>query len=494
MASTQAAPPGRFTVTAFAVTIILLHVALRLPHLGHLLTWDEAMNLLSVRALVAGGHDFYSFWFWRHPPAYSVLMAALQPLADGFALRAEALSLLLSLGVQGALFAVTRLAFGLRAGLLACACYALMPGAIFFDVWIKQDVLLALFGLAALGCWLRGRILWSGLLLGLACLTKENAVFFGGALFLLWCFTKPRRGRDLAALLLVPVFVAGWWFVYFSISLHQIFGFVLNLGDASAAEWSQPWWFFFAKLPLDLGWPGLALALLGGVALALVLRRGESAGTGWLWPLALLAPGYLLLTLMHGKVAWLNIALLPAFAALQGLALDELARRVRLTPAVPWLAALLLLAVPALRLNYESYLQRQDAGAWRGAHASRAAAQELDRRAQPGGRVLLTPMWYWSGEQAAPCPIFLCYARPYEFLLRPNTADADAIERDIRQHRLAWAVLPPPPGAGEEKLLAPLIRRHQLQPVLIGGGMSCLLDVRSLHASPTPLASAPPSR
>jgi hypothetical protein len=73
------------TPVVVAVAILLLHVLLRLPHIGHLLTWDEAMNLLSVRALVAGGHDFYSLWFWRHPPTYAMLMSLLRPLADGFA-------------------------------------------------------------------------------------------------------------------------------------------------------------------------------------------------------------------------------------------------------------------------------------------------------------------------------------------------------------------------------------------------------------------------
>lgn len=328
----------------------------------------------------------------------------------------------------------------------------------------------------------------------MACLTKEKAVFFVAALFCLWCLTKPRRGRDLAVLLLLPLLTAGWWYFVFSVSLRQILGFVINLDDAGAATWSQPWWFYFAKLRLDLGWIGLILAVIGFVAVLLAarVRVSTNCDPDRLWPLALLVPGYLLLGLMHGKVAWLNIALLSAFAAVQGVALDELGRRMKVAPVLPWLVAIVLLAVPAVGLNYERFLQGQDSGAWRGAHASFAAAAEINRRALPEQRVRITPMWYWMGVQNAPCPIFVYYARSFEFLLRSNQMDAAAAIQDIRQHGLNWMLLAPAPGEGEQKLLAPLIQDYGLKPIVTGEGMSCLFDVRAVRSTAAPSSAKHP--
>lgn len=472
--------------------ILVLHVLLRVPHLGHLLAWDEAMNLLSVRSHAAGVNNEYAYWFSRHPPVYTAALSWLMPFSSSFAVHAAGFSLAVSAGVLAMLFAVMRVACGTRAALFAGACYALMPGAIFYDTWVKQDGLVALTGLGAILCWLLRRPVPSGLLLGLCFLLKANAIFYAAAVFMLWLVERPRQWRGLAIVAAGPAVLAGWWYLFRGTDLGHQFAFVTGIEVREVEEWSKPWWYFFAKLRLDLGWPGVIAAVAG---LAVVVGRvagvaGPARGLAF-WPLAVLLPGYAIITLMHGKTPWLNIALLPAWAALQGTACDWLwrlplpgrfGRRGLLS-----FAALAVLAAALVRFDYARFMQRQDLGMWRGSNASRSAAAVLARLAVPGQRILVTPMWYWTEEQAATCPIFLCYLDSLgrhaglELFAAANSIAAPEFVEIVRAHRIDFALVAPPPGDGERRLLRPLVDEFHLAPIVPDGNMNCIFDVRPLH-------------
>ena len=471
----------------FLAAIIAVHVALRLPHIGHLLSWDEAMNILTVRSHAAQVNDEYAAWFSRHPPTMAVILSLLRPFAGGFAARAEFFSLLVSIGTLLALFAVARESFGERTAFLAGACFAVMPGAVFFDTWIKQDGLVALFGLIAIFFWLRRRALPSGIFIGVCCLAKENAVFYAGALFILWFFERPWNARSLAAIVLAPLLIAGWWYVFFSTAVADQFSFATGVKIHQVENWDKPWWYFLGKLRLDLGWPGVALAITG-IAVCGATRRSAGAdaavcATNRIWPLAVILPGYALLTLMAGKAPWLNIALLPALAMIQAVAIGFLLRFIQ-RPFQSMVFAMLLTItlLPSARMDHEQFMQKQDYGTWRGANASRAAALELNRLVEPGARVLITPMWYWPEEQHAPCPIFACYIKPLDVLIKPNTITAAELIAAVRENRLDWAMVAPPPGEGEQRLIAPLIRDQHLKPVIPDGNMNAIFYVRPLRA------------
>jgi len=73
----SASRPGFTLVVMFLC--ILVFAALRIRWLGHLLVWDEAMSLCTIRSLLSHGTDDFSNWFWRHPPLFSLLTALLQP-------------------------------------------------------------------------------------------------------------------------------------------------------------------------------------------------------------------------------------------------------------------------------------------------------------------------------------------------------------------------------------------------------------------------------
>ena len=102
-----------YTLIFFAVCA-LLFVAVRARWIGHLLTWDEAMNLCSIRSFVSEGEDVFSFWFWRHPPLFCILTLPLMPLRAGFAERAEGLAIAVALVTFVMLFVLNRRVFVAR--------------------------------------------------------------------------------------------------------------------------------------------------------------------------------------------------------------------------------------------------------------------------------------------------------------------------------------------------------------------------------------------
>jgi hypothetical protein len=270
-------------------------VVLRARGVGHLLVWDEAMALCTARSFVAGGQDEFSLWFWRHPPLFSVLTLGLSPTAPGFAERVEwlaigiaCLNLLLLFRLNAALFGATTA--GWSALLLAT-----LPGAVFFDTWVKTDHTVTTFGLLALLALHHRRIACAGLGLGLALLSKETAAFYCLTAFLVFApgaLRQPGGWRRLALLVLWPAVVAGWWYLLFAgraggevrLSLAGLLE-SLRFAAGDQSGWSASWSFYLRQLPDLLGWHGLGLTVAGvGALLVARLKPGLAApadGPGW---------------------------------------------------------------------------------------------------------------------------------------------------------------------------------------------------------------------
>lgn len=319
----------RYTYILGVGLLLLLFLWLRVlgGGIGHLLSWDEAMNLLSVRAAAAGGFDGYAPWFWRHPPFLNVLLLGLLPGdGRGFAERAEWLMLVVA-GVNLVLLMwLTRRTFGTRAALWAGFWLAVMPGAVFYDSWIKQDALVTLCGLAAVSLFLTRHSLYAGVALGFAFLAKETALFYALAVFLLWCLrpSRERRVRSLGAVMLTCALISAWWYLLFSTTVREFWEqFIQGQSgvDAGTRAWAQPWYYFLQKLPLDLGLSTSLFCLLGG-GFVLSRCRLSAAARGpypaLLWPLAALAPALVILTVSRLKTPWFLMSLYPLLAVLAG--------------------------------------------------------------------------------------------------------------------------------------------------------------------------------
>lgn len=475
------------------LAILVIFLTLRVRGIGHLLIWDEAMDLCSVRAFVTSSRDAFSNAFWAHPPLFPLLMAGLEPLRAGFAERCQALSISVQAINLLLLFLLNRRLFGTPTALLSCAVLACLPGAMFFDVWIKRDHLVVCFGLLTLLALSHKRVLSAGVLLGAALLSKESALFYVAAVLLLTPRLFPRREgwRNLAGIAVIAVAAAGWWYALFAIMGRTYLRFALGR-ETVLTDWNRPWTYYVERIWLDLGPVALMLLAAGGMAaiISLVRRRAtQPPPTSHLppsplrlWPLAVLIPAYLYLGLARGKAPWLTMVLYPAWATAIGFCAHALFTSIAGEAPVPagrgrrfmarGVAAVIgiLLALTAWQQNYADEQERLGFGQRWGSAASRQAAETLNRLAGHGQRVLITPFWYWGDDPIlTPCPIFSYYLNGMPVLLKSFHMTPDEFVGTVRSNRIHWAMLSPPPGIGESGLLNPLISAHGLKPHALSG-------------------------
>ena len=513
--------PMRIGQWLFLAACVLLFAALRIPWIGHLLTFDEASNLCGVRAFVGGGLDYWTRWFWHHPPLFGALLLFAKPLEAGFAERAEWLMMGVSALNLIMLFVLTRATLGTGPALWTAFCYAVMPVARCYDLWLKQDSLAVLFGLLAVYAFWKKRLYYSGLALGLAFLAKEVAMFYAAGIAVLWFLQAPRdrRFRDLFIVAVVSIVASAWWYLLFSISIKYFIAFAVDSSTewTDVNIWAKPWYYFLQKLPVDLGYHGLVLCLVGLLVLGFDFRRRFS-GKPWaertmddvmpVWFLPILLTGYILFSIARGKAAWFTSILYPLIAVPQGLAVYVIlrwlengtrwliSRRPRLSPAWPRVISGAAAAAFVIQIvmgnwgtDYEKYLQKQYYWMWLGADYSREAAQMMNRVVKSDERVLITPMYYWDRPRPEPCAVFVYYLNPVPVILRRVDTPLDALVADIRKHRIDWIMISPPPGIGEKTLIEPIMRQYGLNPLLLRGG--CIMKTDRIYKAAGTSAESP---
>ncbi|MHC4135094.1 MAG: glycosyltransferase family 39 protein [Planctomycetota bacterium] len=151
-------------------------------------------------------------------PLYPLMIAALYALAPGeYVLLTQLVQALLAATTVVLLFFLGRRVAGDRCGYLAALLYALYPNSILLAARCHTEVLFTLLVTAWALVWVRafpGRSLLppaigSGLLLGLALLTRGTLLLFPPWLLLTLLACKPLRTRRVALLTLCMTLVAG---------------------------------------------------------------------------------------------------------------------------------------------------------------------------------------------------------------------------------------------------------------------------------------------
>ena len=262
----------------------------------------------------------------------------------------------------------------------------------------------------------------------------------------------------------------------------DVFQFAVN----SQALWRSEWTFYFAQLPVLLGWLGVTLAV-AGAAWAVHAWRKDRAADGlpaaWsVWPLMVLVPALLLISIVPNKVPWIVISLLPAWAALMALAVNELVKLSDkiFSPRAAWLRPALTVGcavmvaggmLAASTRDYEPMLRRVAESQWRGAANSKEAAEILNRNVRDDERVLLTSFYYWQGlPPGLPDPIFTYYlVKKPAVLLRSHRRALDDVLADIHAHQIDWALLSPEPGEAANALFGGLERTLGVSPKRTAG-------------------------
>ena len=392
-------------VLALLLCILILALLLRVFNIGHVLSWDEAWNLHTVRDGARGlTQTEYFSNFYRHPPGYIGLGIVYAYVTGtgraGLATAMELLSIISSLLLIVLIFLCGRDWFDERAGLVAAFIFALLPISRVFDTWVKQESMTLLFGLAFLLLFFRKRYIWAGVALGIAVLTKEIAVFVPLAVLLFILVTRRfKEIRNLAISSLVAVAASFWWYLFFSTSKGAFTEFFFGK-SLEAQEWHHPWHYYLGRLPADLGWPVLILSLIALAVLVYEWRtKKTAAGDGKayrpqemvLFVICWIIAVYVPMSVSYGKPPWMVYSAAPAFALLAGWGAVELVnvveKRKRLALSLVGLLLVLCLTL-SLPVGFGTYVVKADPS-FNNAKRDKRVADYINKSLGAGGRVVM---------------------------------------------------------------------------------------------------------
>ncbi|MFQ5952366.1 MAG: hypothetical protein ACE5JK_03070, partial [Candidatus Omnitrophota bacterium] len=131
---------NKIKLIAGLVVLSAVFLYLRLKTLNHLLMWDEAWNILSLRAFILNAVKDPFYWYYRfHPPLYMAFARMLSPFKDGFALRLEVLSLVFAYATFLVIYFLGARIGGWRYAWFSGLFLSMMPSSIGYDTWIKRD-------------------------------------------------------------------------------------------------------------------------------------------------------------------------------------------------------------------------------------------------------------------------------------------------------------------------------------------------------------------
>jgi 4-amino-4-deoxy-L-arabinose transferase-like glycosyltransferase len=186
--------------------------------------YDEGAHLHVAKNLALNGTyaDYSSEGNRYGGPVVGVGPTVIVPIAALYRLFGVDLTLgrlvivLYSFAAMGALFALGRVLQGKRVGLLALALFVALPGVLSYGRMVVGEVPGAFFILVGLWSWLRPgpassrRLLITGALFGLACITKNQyALIVLSSIAVCWLADLMWYRRRGARYFLIPLFIAG---------------------------------------------------------------------------------------------------------------------------------------------------------------------------------------------------------------------------------------------------------------------------------------------
>lgn len=310
---------------------------------------DEPRYAAIGRAMAQRG-DWVTPRLWGHPwfekPALLYWMTALafkaglsQDLAPRLPVALASVAFLLYFAIA------LRRDFGDRAAFFSTAMLATSAGWLAFSHVAVTDLPMSVAFAAAMLAVLGGRsAVLAGILLGVAVLAKGLVPL---ALFLpaLWFWRK--RGRDLIVLLAAAALVAAPWYILVSLRNGSPFfeEFFWKHHFARYVSGSllhaRPFWFYVPVLAAGLfPWSPFLLLLFSK-------RFYDDRRAAFL--LAWLGWGFVFFSASRNKLPGYLLPLLPAAAALMGIALGQVRERSAKIIALVAASALLLSVAPAVR-------------------------------------------------------------------------------------------------------------------------------------------------
>ncbi|MFC1843573.1 ArnT family glycosyltransferase [Thermodesulfobacteriota bacterium] len=480
------------------LALTILYIAVRLPFLDHPLAWDEAWILNALKSMAEGSNTGFSNQLRRHPPIYLGLGLALFPHKPDFAIRMQVLSLIINTGALLFFILLVAKIFHRRIAIYTGIAYSLLPGTIFFSTWIKRDSLVILFCIAALWAFFHRKYLLSGLFLAIGFLSKETAFFYAAGIFLMVPFQHSKKSniRILVEIFLPIILVSCWWYFFFAIGTKGFFSFFQGTSE-EANLFVQPWWYYWVMIKDDLGWPGLLLFGTGLLALLPAKKSFPCKVDLWdflkkkrLLPLFMILPGYLLLSLSHGKPPWMTVALYPFLALLVGLGWHLIVNNItklitkksgksfQLYTVISILPLILILGAPLSEFNYMQHLSKISPGTANVIIRSYRIAEAINTSTAENEKLLMLPMIIQPALGTQPDPIVYWNLKPSLNIYRVKTLDLDynAVKDIIIQQQIHWLLIFPVEGSNQLAIIEKII--NESDPVGLNlPGMTLLLKV-----------------
>ncbi len=416
----------------------------RLKNLYHPLMWDEAWNIMSLRAVLAGTEQDPFYWYYYfHPPLYTLFARILFPFARNFAFRAAFLSLVFSYGTFTVVYFFCRRLGGIKYAWASGFFLSVLPASICYDTWIKRDSLAAFLGYGGLFLIFKKKYIPASLLLGLSLLSKETGMFFILTGFICMLLTKgPGKIRHIIVSAVIITILNAWWYLYMSTFTGNLFSYYLSGNTPANIVRDPSFTYYFRKLPLDCGWVPLFFFISGlfSAGYALFFKKHMK----WMYPMSIILCVYLPLSfVIKSKAPWQMISGIPAIAMICGAGLIFIIKKLRKTGYLRT-AVLLVLIIPllsGLALSYEGYHSTSYPNGWPGAKASKTLAIYLNRNMSPGDKVLISDFSYWNEKL---CPIFTYYLNGREIIMlqEKDLDNIPFIEESIDKLGIDWLVIP----------------------------------------------------
>ena len=451
-------PKNRLLLLSGIIVLSTVFLFLRIRTLGHLLMWDEAWNVLSLRAYLAKAAQDPFYWYYSfHPPLYMFFASLLSPFKAGFGVRAETLSLLFSYGSFLAAIGISFRLGGRRYALLTGFFLCLLPLSLGYDTWIKRDSLAVFLGYSSLLLALYNRPFPGAFTLGLSLLSKESGLFFVPAFFFT-VLMGPGNGKrfftaGLSAVIITAV--SAWWYIGFSNLSGRIADFYFNSSIYGSA-WAEPFHYYASKLLYDAGIPAL-IFFASGLCSLLYFSRAKGR-YDLLIPLIVFFSVFLPASFAFStKTPWLSYSLGPAIAMIAAsgahFALGRSYGNRFLRGGV--FVVLFLAAVQGVSFNYTSYLKNTCPKGWPGAKVSRDLAMYLNSRMRPEDKLMLSDFAYWN---MPVCPVFFYYWDKHPVIMFSGKESAEDILLKAKENNVTWLAVAssPDPSHNYDPLIAEL--------------------------------------
>lgn len=286
--------------------IILLALFVRVYCSHHILTSDEAQNMLTIKAIIEG--EGIREYFFKHPPLFTTLSAAISyPFGDSHHL-VQGISIIFSVLSFIPLYLIVKRIFDERTAIISLLSLSIMPLNVIYSTWVKQDAMLLFFFLWSLYFYIKEKPWKSGIFFGIASLAKEFAWFLI-PIVIGWELLRGWEGREspkrLVCWLLTCFALSGWWYLFFGGLSFKAISAAAAGGNLFEYIWHFPWYFYLRNLQADLGVMLISLSLIGLFSVG----KGQR-----LFPVLWLSAFYIPLSIMRVKAFWYPYLASPALA------------------------------------------------------------------------------------------------------------------------------------------------------------------------------------